>query len=90
MPVVKLYKDRLVKLVGGEKRDVLQRLPYIGLDIEGEESDSIRVETVATSSAGGAVRAVRTAAGTGSATIQVPAYRGVVTARYEAAAAAVR
>jgi len=44
LPVVKLYKDRLVKLVGGEKRDVLQRLPYIGLDIEGEESDSIRVE----------------------------------------------
>jgi phenylalanyl-tRNA synthetase beta chain len=44
LPVVKLYTNRLAKLVGAEKARVLKRLPYIGLDIEGEESDSIRVE----------------------------------------------
>src|SRR5712692_9510614 len=44
LPVVKLYTNRLAKLVGAERASVLKRLPYIGLDIEGEESDSIRVE----------------------------------------------
>lgn len=44
MPVVKLYKDRFAKLVGRPSDLLLQRLPYIGLDIEGVEEDSIRVE----------------------------------------------
>jgi phenylalanyl-tRNA synthetase beta chain len=40
---VKLYKDRFAKLVGAKKQ-ILERLPYLGLDIESVEDDSIRVE----------------------------------------------
>ncbi len=43
MPVVKLYKDRFSELVGTKQR-ILERLPYVGLDIESVEDDSIRVE----------------------------------------------
>ena len=44
MPVVKLYKARFTKLVGTERKKILERLPFIGLDIESVEDDSIRVE----------------------------------------------
>ncbi|MDA4128350.1 MAG: phenylalanine--tRNA ligase subunit beta [Thaumarchaeota archaeon] len=41
---MKLYFDRLTRLVGADRKRVLARLPYIGLDIESRESDSVRVE----------------------------------------------
>ncbi len=44
MPVVKLYIDRLTKLVGAKRERILKRLPYIGLDIESQDSNSLRVE----------------------------------------------
>ncbi len=40
---MKLYKDRFAKLVGAKKK-IMERLPYVGLDIESVEDDSIRVE----------------------------------------------
>ena len=44
MPVVRLELARFTKLVGAGKKEILDRLPYIGLDIESADSDSIRVE----------------------------------------------
>lgn len=44
MPVVKIDLERFVKMVGAPRRQVLDRLPYLGLDIEGEDQASVRVE----------------------------------------------
>jgi phenylalanyl-tRNA synthetase beta chain len=41
---VKIYLDRLAKIVGTEKSRVIDRLPYAGLDIEGIDEESIRIE----------------------------------------------
>lgn len=44
MPVVKLELNRFLKQVGASKREVVGRLPFLGLDIESSEGDSVRVE----------------------------------------------
>lgn len=46
MPVVELRYDRLRRLVGrgASKADIDGALPYLGLDIEGQDASSIRVE----------------------------------------------
>ena len=46
MPVVELNYNRLQKLVGGKstKKKILDALPYLGLDIEGETNNDIRIE----------------------------------------------
>ncbi len=46
MPVVTLYLKRLGKLVGGKtnKSKIMESLPFLGLDIEEETKDYIRVE----------------------------------------------
>ncbi len=44
MPVVTLDLGRFSKLVGAERKRILERLPYIGLDIESQVGQSVRVE----------------------------------------------
>ncbi|MBI3859711.1 MAG: phenylalanine--tRNA ligase subunit beta [Thaumarchaeota archaeon] len=44
MPVVRLDTARLTRMVGAGKKLVVERLPYLGLDIESVEKGSIRVE----------------------------------------------
>ena len=44
MPVVRLRSARFSKMVGAPRRRILEKLPYVGLDIEGVEGDTIRVE----------------------------------------------
>ena len=45
MPVVELSYSRLQKLVGkASKRQISETLPFLGLDIESEENDLVRVE----------------------------------------------
>ena len=44
MPVVRIDLSRFCKMVGAERRKVLERLPYIGLDIESVDRTSVRVE----------------------------------------------
>ena len=44
MPVLKIYYARFERLTGLTRKQILDRLPYIGLDIEGTESDSVRIE----------------------------------------------
>ncbi|WKT58122.1 hypothetical protein QVH35_00920 [Candidatus Nitrosotenuis chungbukensis] len=45
MPVVTLYLDRLQRLVGkANKSKILDVLPFLGLDIEEEQKDFVRVE----------------------------------------------
>lgn len=44
MPVVSLEMGRFAKLVGADRRRILDRLPYIGLDIESIVGDTVRVE----------------------------------------------
>ncbi|NIP62148.1 MAG: phenylalanine--tRNA ligase subunit beta [Nitrosopumilaceae archaeon] len=46
MPVVELSYSRLQKLVGAKatKKKISESLPYLGLDIEGEDGDTVRVE----------------------------------------------
>lgn len=46
MPVVELSYSKLQKIVGGNitKEKIAQSLPYLGLDIEGEEGDVVKVE----------------------------------------------
>lgn len=44
MPVVSIELKRLERLVGVPTKVLLQRLPYIGLDIESVEAGSVRVE----------------------------------------------
>ena len=44
MPVVRINLRRFSKMVGADRARILDRLPYIGLDIEGADKDSVRVE----------------------------------------------
>ncbi len=44
MPVLQINLRRFAKMVGAERERVLERLPYVGLDIESVEKDSVRVE----------------------------------------------
>ncbi|MFI5404143.1 MAG: phenylalanine--tRNA ligase subunit beta [Candidatus Gagatemarchaeaceae archaeon] len=44
MPVVEMSLPRFAKMVGADRRRILDRLPYIGLDIESVEGDTVRVE----------------------------------------------
>jgi len=46
MPVIELTINRLQKLVGGKsnKKKIVEALPYLGLDIESETKNEIRVE----------------------------------------------
>ena len=44
MPVVRLYTSRFSRMVGADRKKIIDRLPYVGLDIESVEDDSVRVE----------------------------------------------
>src|SRR3970040_245913 len=46
MPVVTLYHNRLHSLLGRRKsiREILEMLPYIGLDIEEQGKDYVKIE----------------------------------------------
>ena len=44
MPVLKINFSRFERLTGLSKDRTLDRLPYLGLDIEGTDKDSVRVE----------------------------------------------
>ena len=44
MPVVRTSFTRLTRLVGASRKRILDRLPYVGLDIESVEGDTVRVE----------------------------------------------
>ncbi len=44
MPVVRISFARFSKMVGANRKKILDRLPYIGLDIESVDKDSVRVE----------------------------------------------
>ncbi len=44
MPVVTLYWDELERLVGADRKTILERLPMLGCDIERVEDDHIDVE----------------------------------------------
>ncbi|MDA4119404.1 MAG: phenylalanine--tRNA ligase subunit beta [Thaumarchaeota archaeon] len=44
MPVVRINLARFSKMVGADRKKILDRLPYIGLDIESVDKDSVRVE----------------------------------------------
>ncbi len=44
MPVVNINLARFGRMVGADRRRIMGRLPYVGLDIEGEDAKSVRVE----------------------------------------------
>ena len=44
MPVVRIELPRFGKMVGASRKRILDRLPYVGLDIEGVDGDTVRVE----------------------------------------------
>ena len=45
MPVVELSYSRLQKLIGKvSKKQISDSLPFLGLDIESEDKDNVRVE----------------------------------------------
>ncbi len=44
MPVVRIDLSRFGRMVGADRETILERLPYIGLDIEGVDRGSVRVE----------------------------------------------
>ena len=44
MPVVRINLSRFAKLVGASRKRLLDRLPYVGLDIESVDRESVRVE----------------------------------------------
>ncbi len=46
MPVVQLYLNRLQKLVGKKynKNKILSKIPFLGLDIEEQTNEYLRVE----------------------------------------------
>jgi phenylalanyl-tRNA synthetase beta chain len=44
LPVVRINLRRFSKMVGAGRARILDRLPYIGLDIEGADKNSVRVE----------------------------------------------
>jgi phenylalanyl-tRNA synthetase beta chain len=44
LPVVRIELQRFSKMVGADRKKVIDRLPFIGLDIESVDKDSVRVE----------------------------------------------
>jgi phenylalanyl-tRNA synthetase beta chain len=44
LPVVRIDIPRFSKMVGADRKKILDRLPYVGLDIEGVDGNSVRVE----------------------------------------------
>ena len=44
MPVVRLELQRFSKMVGAGRQEIIDRIPYVGLDIESADRDSVRVE----------------------------------------------
>lgn len=44
MPVVRIELSRFARMVGAGRSKILDRLPYLGLDIESVDDDSVRVE----------------------------------------------
>jgi len=44
LPVVRLDIRRFSRMVGADRAEILDRIPYIGLDIEGVDGNSVRVE----------------------------------------------
>jgi phenylalanyl-tRNA synthetase beta chain len=44
LPVLKIYFSRFERMTGLSKEKILDRLPYLGLDIEGTDKDSVRIE----------------------------------------------
>ena len=44
MPVLKIYFARFEKMTGLPRKLILERLPYLGLDIEGTDDESVRIE----------------------------------------------
>lgn len=44
MPVVRIDLRRFERMVGAGREQIVERLPYLGLDIEGSDPDSVRVE----------------------------------------------
>ena len=44
MPVLKIYFSRLGKMTGLSKEKILDRLPFLGLDIESVDAESVRIE----------------------------------------------
>ncbi|MDG6914748.1 MAG: phenylalanine--tRNA ligase subunit beta [Nitrososphaerota archaeon] len=44
MPVLKIYFSRIQRMSGLSRERVLDRLPYLGLDIEGTDDESVRIE----------------------------------------------
>jgi phenylalanyl-tRNA synthetase beta chain len=44
LPVLKIYFSRLKEMTGLSKERILDRLPYLGLDIEGTDEESVRIE----------------------------------------------
>jgi phenylalanyl-tRNA synthetase beta chain len=44
LPVVRLEIKRFCKMVGADRKEIIDRLPYVGLDIESVEGSSVRVE----------------------------------------------
>lgn len=44
MPVLKIFFSRLKSMTGLSEERLLDRLPYLGLDIEGTDEESVRIE----------------------------------------------
>lgn len=44
MPVVSIALERFGRMVRADRRRIMDRLPYVGLDIEGADSKTVRVE----------------------------------------------
>ena len=44
MPVVRIDLQRFSKMVGAHRKKIIDRIPFVGLDIESVDADSIRVE----------------------------------------------
>jgi len=44
MPVLRIFFDRFETMTGISKEKILDRLPYLGLDIEGTDEESVRIE----------------------------------------------
>jgi phenylalanyl-tRNA synthetase beta chain len=44
LPVLKIFFDRFQRLTGLPRDQILDRLPYLGLDIEGTDAESVRIE----------------------------------------------
>ena len=44
MPVVRIILERFCRMVGADRRRIMDRLPYIGLEIEGSDAKTVGVE----------------------------------------------